>query len=96
MKWIYKITYPNDKIYIGKDLTGTFGYFGSANSKLIESDFNEEQKKNFTIKREILWQSDNALDKEVNQKEVEYILKFESNNPSIGYNRWPKFNKKTQ
>jgi hypothetical protein len=29
MKWIYKITYPNGKIYIGKDLTGTFRYFGN-------------------------------------------------------------------
>ena len=35
MKWIYKITYPNGKIYIGKDLTGTFRYFGSPNSKLL-------------------------------------------------------------
>jgi len=30
MKVIYKITYPNGKIYIGKDLTESFNYFGSA------------------------------------------------------------------
>lgn len=35
MKLIYKITYPNGKIYIGKDLTGSINYFGSASSELI-------------------------------------------------------------
>ena len=44
MKVIYKITYPNGKIYIGKDLTNTFRYFGSPNSKLLESDFSDEEK----------------------------------------------------
>lgn len=28
-KQIYKITYPNGKIYVGMDLTGTMLYFGS-------------------------------------------------------------------
>jgi len=94
LKIIYKITYPNDKIYIGKDLTGTFRYFGSPNSKLLESDFNCDEKKDFTIKREILWQSNDAPDREVNKKEVELILKYKSNNPKIGYNRLPKFKEK--
>ena len=42
MKVIYKITYPNGKIYIGKDLTDSINYFGSANRKLIEKDFTRE------------------------------------------------------
>ncbi len=42
MKVIYKVTYPNGKIYIGKDLTDTIDYFGSPNSKLIEKDFTRE------------------------------------------------------
>jgi hypothetical protein len=29
LKIIYKISYPNGKIYIGKDLTDTIAYFGS-------------------------------------------------------------------
>ena len=50
MKVIYKISYPNGKIYIGKDLTDSINYFGSANSKLIEKDFTKEQRqKKFTI-----------------------------------------------
>jgi hypothetical protein len=90
MKWIYKITYPNGKIYVGKDLTGTFRYFGSPDSKLLENDFTKVQRGDFTIRREILWESENALDTEVNKKEVEFILKYKSNDPAIGYNQWPK------
>lgn len=45
MKVIYKITYPNGKIYVGQDLTGSGSYFGSANSRLIEADFTPDQTK---------------------------------------------------
>lgn len=91
MKVIYKITYPNGKIYIGKDLTDTLNYFGSADSRLIEEDFTREHRRDFTIRKEVLWESNTASDKEVNQKEVDYINTFKSNDPAIGYNRWPKF-----
>jgi hypothetical protein len=91
MKVIYKITYPNGKIYIGKDLTGTLNYFGSADSKLIEKDFTKEEIRDFKIRKEILWESETATDREVNQKEVEFIKAYSSNNPAIGYNQWPKF-----
>lgn len=91
MKVIYKITYPNGKIYIGKDLTNTLNYFGSASNKLIEKDFTREQQKDFTIRKEILWESDTASDSEVNKKEVEFILFYRSNDPAVGYNQWPKF-----
>ncbi|MBB6448373.1 hypothetical protein HNR44_000322 [Geomicrobium halophilum] len=94
MKVIYKITYPNDKIHIGKDLTDSINYFGSASNKLIEKDFTREERKDFTIKKKILWESGNATDKEVNQKEIKYIRYYKSNDPSIGYNQWPKFKQK--
>jgi len=91
LKVIYKITYPNGKIYIGKDLTNTLSYFGSPDNRLLELDFSDEEKKYFTIRKEIIWQSDDAPDREVNRKEIELILKYQSNNPRIGYNRLPKF-----
>lgn len=91
MKVIYKITYPNGKIYIGKDLTNTANYFGSANSKLIELDFSVEQMRDFYIRKEIIWWSPTASDTEVNIDEVRLINQFNSNNPEIGYNRWPKY-----
>lgn len=91
MKVIYKITYPNGKIYIGKDLTDSINYFGSADSKLIEKDYTREQRRDFTIRKEIIWESEMAEDKEVNQKEIEFINLHRSNDPTIGYNQWPKF-----
>jgi hypothetical protein len=90
-KVIYKITYPNGKIYSGKDLTDTLNYFGSANSKFIEKDFTREQRKEFRIIKEVLFESENLTDQEINKKEVELILKYQSNNPMMGYNQWPKF-----
>ena len=92
-KIIYKIIYPNNKIYIGKDFTNSINYFGSANSELISKDFCDEARKSFTITREILFESDTLEDKDINILEVEFILKYESNNPLIGYNQWPKFKK---
>jgi hypothetical protein len=90
MKVIYKITYPNGKIYIGQDVTNSINYFGSADSRLIEQDFTPEQRRDFMIRREILWESETAPNQEVNRKEVEYIRLYQSNDPAIGYNRWPK------
>jgi hypothetical protein len=91
VKVIYKITYPNGKIYIGKDVTDDINYFGSADSKLIERDFSREQRREFTIRKEIVWESDSASDSEVSVKEVEFITNLHANDPDIGYNQWPKF-----
>lgn len=93
-KVIYKITYPNGKIYIGKDLIDSINYFGSADSKIIEKDFSRIERKDFTIRKQILFESKNITDQEINKKEVELIREFQSNNPDIGYNKWPKNIKK--
>ena len=90
MKIIYKITYPNGKIYVGKDLVDEINYFGSANHAIIAADFTREQRMSFSITREVLWESETATDKEVNAIEVDFIRKLRSNDASIGYNRWPK------
>jgi hypothetical protein len=93
MKVIYKITYPNGKIYVGKDLTDSINYFGSPNSTLIQADFpTREQRRDFAIKREILWESEMASNSEVALKEIEFIHLLRSNDPATGYNRWPRFN----
>jgi hypothetical protein len=90
-KVVYKVTYPNGKVYVGKDLTGNLTYFGSANWRVVAADFTAEERRDFTARKEILWESDTALDTEVNLKEVEYIRLYRSNDPSVGYNRWPKY-----
>ena len=91
MKVIYKITYPNGKIYIGQDKTDSIAYFGSPDSEYVEKDFTKQQRSNLTIRKEIIWESEIASDSELNKKEIEYIKLFQSNNPNIGYNKFPKF-----
>lgn len=49
----------------------------------------------FTIRKQILWESFTAEIKEVNNVEVELIRKHQSNNPEIGSNIWSKFSLST-
>jgi hypothetical protein len=92
MKYVYKITYPNGKIYIGQDTKDLYmTYFGSSEEKYVNKDFSWDEMQNFSIKKEILWSSETASDDEVTRKESEFILKYESNKPEKGYNqRVPK------
>ena len=88
---VYKITYPNGKIYIGQDRTDTLRYFGSPNSRLIEQDFTREQRRDFTIRKQILWEAETATRSEVTAMEIHFIRELRSNDPAVGYNRWPRF-----
>jgi len=88
-KIIYKITYPNGKIYIGKDLTNTLTYFGSVNSEMVAQDFSEEQQRDFTVRKQVIFESNST--EEINKLEAQLILEHDSNNPEVGYNKWPKF-----
>ena len=66
---------------------------GSPNLEIVNEDFLNLPKSvrlDYTIRKEILWESDTASESELSQKEIEMINKFESNDPEIGYNRWPK------
>jgi hypothetical protein len=92
MKVIYKITYPNGKIYVGKDSTGdNLRYFGSPNREYLEKDFSWEQQQDITLRKEILFSGDGISETELIKKENELIEKYESNNPEKGYNILPQF-----
>ena len=91
MNVIYRITYPNGKIYVGQDLTDSINYFGSPDSALIAKDFTREQRYRFTVTREILWESETSTQAEVTQKEIEFINSLKSNDPAVGYNQRPNF-----
>jgi putative N-acetylmannosamine-6-phosphate epimerase len=91
MKVIYKVIYPNRKIYVGSDLTDDICYVGSPNAEIIARDFTRKQRQDFTIRRKLLWESATASNSVVRQKEMEYIRSLRSNDPAIGYNRRPKF-----
>ena len=59
-KVIYKITYPNAKIYFGKDLTNSLTYFGSVNSEAASQDFSEIEQRDFTVRKQIIFESESA------------------------------------
>lgn len=91
MKIVYKITWPNGKIYVGSDLTDSIAYFGSVDKRLVEADFpTRAHRKDMTVRREILWESDSASDAEVRKIEKEFIVSLQANNPAIGYNKTPR------
>lgn len=89
MKIVYKITYPNGKIYVGKDATNSINYFGSAAGKLIEADFSPAERARFTITREVLWSSETASARDLHAKETAFIVALQANHPGRGYNRRP-------
>ncbi len=94
MKQVYIITYPTGKIYVGKDEIGSFRYFGSPDMTIVNEDFSklpEAIQKDYTIRKQILLESDGCTNSELSQKEVEFIRHYRANDPEVGYNRWPKF-----
>ena len=90
MKVVYRVTYPNGKIYVGSDMTDSISYFGSPSDELIAKDFTRKERQSFTVTRDILWESADASDAEARQKEIELILSLRANDPAIGYNQWPR------
>lgn len=83
------VSYPDKKIYVGMDLTGTMFYSRSPTVD-IAADFTPEQRRDVTIRKEILWESLDATDGEARDMEVRMIRELRSNDPEVGYNRWPK------
>jgi hypothetical protein len=92
-KQVYKITYPNGKIYVGMDLTGTLLYMGSPSAhEQIAADLElEPHRFELTLRKEILWESETATDAEVRAKEIELIRATGANNPELGYNVVPRW-----
>jgi hypothetical protein len=70
----YRITYRNGKIYIDRDRTDSINHIGGALSALMARDFTAEERRTFSIKREILGSSETATRSEVATKELELIL----------------------
>ena len=91
---IYKVTYPNGKIYVGQDRTNSITYFGSPGEAYVAKDFTAAERKCFTVTREILWEPATASPAELSRKEIEFILELRSNDPSVGYNQTPPFRAK--
>lgn len=81
------------KIYIGKDSVGSPRYKGSPDVDLVNEDFAalpDHIRRDYTLRKEILWESETENEAELSAKEIEMIRLCRSNAPAIGYNRWPK------
>jgi hypothetical protein len=93
IKQVYKITYPNGKIYVGMGLTGAILYFGrpSAHEQIAADLRLDGHHLELRIRKDILWESKTATDTEVRQKEIQLIREHGSNDPAVGYNRTPRF-----
>jgi hypothetical protein len=90
-KVVFKITFPNGKIFVGKDLDDTIVFFGDVDPQLVAKDLSREQRRDFSVRKEILWESETATPEEVNSVEQAYIRTLGANDPSMGYNQRPKF-----
>ena len=92
MKQVYKITYPTGKIYIGKDSIGSYRYFGSPDIKTVNADFMrlpEQRRRDYIVRKQILWESQDAGEEELSAMEIKCIREHKSNDPEVGYNRFP-------
>jgi len=92
VKQVYKITYPTGKIYIGKDSIGSYRYFGSPDIATVNADFMRltgQQRRDYTVRKQILWESEDASEEELSAMEIKFIREHQSNNPEVGYNRFP-------
>jgi hypothetical protein len=93
---VFKITFPNGKIYVGSDTALTakmdyFKYFGSPQKAKPEmladlGDFLANDKA-YTLKKELLYSSENVAIGEILKIEHGFIKSLDAKNPSIGYNR---------
>jgi hypothetical protein len=86
MPTIYRITYPNGKIYVGSDTTDTLTYFGSVNNNAVAADFSDSERMSFTVRKDVLW-SGECSRSELVRREYKLIRELRSNDPAIGYNR---------
>ncbi len=85
-KQVYKITYPNGKIYVGMDLTGSLLYVGIPRAHAqIAADL-DDHRLDLTLRKEILWESETATDVEVRAMEWKLTRESGANDPTIGYN----------
>jgi hypothetical protein len=88
---VYKITYPNGKIYVGMDLTGSLLYVGSPSAREQVAADLEPQGFDLTLRKEILWESETATGAEVQAMEAKLIGETGANDPTIGYNQTPRY-----
>ena len=64
-------------------------YFGSPSAD-IAADITPDQRRDVTIREQILWESSEATDAEARAMEVRLIRELRANSSEVGHNRCPK------
>ena len=94
--YVFKITFPNGKIYVGSDTAKTarldfFKYFGSpSRAKADMLDELCEYLTNgciYSLTKEILYAQENVRVGDILRIERQFIKSLNAQNPQIGYNR---------
>src|SRR5664279_3927377 len=88
---VYKITYLNGRIYVGHDRTDSINYLGSASSALITADSSHPRAApglHYRAGDPLGVRHGHAA--EVSAVERAMFREHCPDDPSIGYNRWPR------
>lgn len=95
--YVYKVTYPDGRIYVGGDLAQTaefdyYKYFGgpslAGKMEMHKSMLNTlGNKKIMSVTKELLYEARNCTISHIRNKEREFIKAWDAKNPNVGYNR---------
>jgi hypothetical protein len=94
--YVYKVTFPNGKIYVGRDTADTaefdyYKYMGSPILKaknLMHADISPllDARRTLTVTKEVLYEARECTVAHIKQKEREFIALLKSRDQAIGYN----------
>jgi len=93
---VFKITFPNDKIYVGSDTARTarldfFKYFGSPlkakTEMLYELGEYLDGELAYVLKKEILYSEKDVRVGDILRIEQEFISSLHAKDSEVGYNR---------
>lgn len=86
MKQVFKLTFPNRKVFIGKDGRGSITCFEGYSREAVEADFRNVILPAFSITKEVLWESEKAGEEEMETVVERYVRMFRADDPQFGYN----------
>ncbi|MGO9986339.1 MAG: hypothetical protein ACLPIX_19285 [Rhodomicrobium sp.] len=94
--YVYKVTFPNGKIYVGRDTAETaeydyYKYMGSPilkAKKLMHADMSSllNTCRTLTLTKEVLYEARECTVAHIKQKERDFIVLLKSTDRAIGYN----------
>lgn len=90
LKVVYRVTHAIGNNCVGQDVTHSVICFCSASDALIAKDFSCEQRRDFTIRKELPWELATATAAEATQQEIECIVALRANEVELGWRQWLK------